>query len=195
MTNMKHLILLCTLLISFNSFAAIQPDADAYERGDYSPAFTLIEKLAEQGDAKAQYNLGLMYDKGDGTPQNYKAAIKWYTKSAEQGHAKAQNNLGAMYYEGEGTPQDYKAAIKWYTKSAEQGNAHAQYNLGVMYDNGFGTPQDYVMAYMHWNIAAANGHEDAKTNRDRVEDMMTPNQIEQAQQLTKEWIEKYKKNM
>ena len=130
---MKRLLLLCTLLISFNSFAAIQPDADAYERGDYSPAFTLIEKLAEEGDAKAQYNLGLMYDKGDGTPQDYKAAIKWYTKSAEQGHAKAQNNLGLMYVKGLGIPQDYKAATKWWTKAAEQGDGDAQNNLDNMY--------------------------------------------------------------
>ena len=134
MTNMKHLILLCTLLISFNSFADESPDAnDAYERGVYSPAFTLVEKLAEQGDAKAQYNLGLMYDKGDGAPQDYKAAIKWYTKSAEQGHAKAQNNLGLMYVKGLGIPQDYKAATKWWTKAAEQGDGDAQNNLDNMY--------------------------------------------------------------
>ena len=74
---------------------------------------------------------------------------------------------------------------------AEQGDSDSQYNLALMYDNGYGTPQDYVMAHMHWNIAAANGHEDAKTNMDIVAKEMTPNQIEKAQELAKEWMEKY----
>ena len=189
---MKHLLLLCTLLISFNSFADELSDAnDAYERDDYTTPFTREKKRAEQGDAQAQSNLGFLYDNGYGTPQDHKAAIKWFAKSAEQGNADAQNNLGVMYNNGEGTPQDYKAAIKWYTKAAEQGFAAAQYNLGVMYGKGEGTPQDYVMAHMLWNIAAANGYEDAKKGRDIVAGIMTPNQIEQAQQLAREWMEKY----
>jgi TPR repeat protein len=96
-----------------------------------------------------------------------------------------------MYQNGHGTPQDYKEAIKWWTKAAEQGDVHAQFNLGVAYARGAGTPQDYVMAHMLWNIAAANGDEGAKSNRDEVEGMMTPNQIEQARQLAKEWMKKY----
>ena len=92
MTNMKHLILLCTLLISFNSFAAIQPDADEYERGDYSPAFTLIENLAEQGDAKAQYNLGLMYRNGDGTPQDNVMAYMLWNIAVVNGYKYAKGN-------------------------------------------------------------------------------------------------------
>jgi len=192
MTNMKRLLLLCTLLISFNSFANDFLDAAAaYERGDHTTALTLSKKLAEQGYASAQFLLGSMYKNGKGTPQNYKAAIKWYTKAAEQGEVKAQYNLGRMYQNGHGTPQDYKEAIKWWTKAAEQGEVHAQFNLGVAYARGAGTPQDYVMAHMLWNIAAANGDEGAKSNRNEVEGMMTPNQIEQAQQLAKEWMKKY----
>ena len=189
---MKHLLLLCTLLISFNSFADELSDAnDAYERDDYTTPFTREKKRAEQGDAQAQSNLGFLYDNGYGTPQDHKAAIKWFAKSAEQGNADAQNNLGDMYYNGDGTPQYYKAAIKWYTKSAEQGFAAAQYNLGVMYEKGEGTPQDYVMAHMFFNIASADGYEDAKTYRDTLAKKMTSEKILEAQQLAKEWMEKY----
>ena len=49
--------------------------------------------LAEQGVANAQYNLGVMYDNGDGVPQDSKTAEKWYTLAAEQGDAKSQYNL------------------------------------------------------------------------------------------------------
>jgi len=60
-----------------------------------------------------------------------------------------------------------------------------------MYYRGEGTPQDYVMAHMLWNIAAANGDENAKGNRDIVAKEMTSEKILEAQQLAKEWMEKY----
>ena len=87
------------------------------------------KKSAEQGDASAQYNLGLMYYNGQGVAQNYTQAAKWYKKSAEQGHASAQFNLSLMYSEGRGVAQNYTQAAKWYKKSAEQGHASAQFNL------------------------------------------------------------------
>ena len=62
-----------------------------------------------------------------------------------------------------------------------------------MYLNGDSTPQDHVMAHMLFNIAAANGDEGAKSNRDDVADRMKPSQIQKAQQLAKEWMEKYQK--
>ena len=69
----------------------------AYEKGDYATALRLLRPFAEQGDAGAQYNLGLMYDKGQGVPQDYATAVSWYRKAAEQGDAEAQFNLGLMY--------------------------------------------------------------------------------------------------
>jgi len=81
--------------------------------------------LAEQGDAQAQYNLGVMYDNGKGVPQDYIKAVQWYTKSAEQGFAVSQYNLGVMYDNGKGVPQDYIEAAKWYRESAEQGFSKA----------------------------------------------------------------------
>jgi TPR repeat protein len=68
----------------------------------------------------AQYNLGLMYGKGWGVPQDYAEAAKWYRRAAEQGYAKAQYNLGVMYYNGEGVPQDYAEAVKWSTNDGGQ---------------------------------------------------------------------------
>ena len=90
-------------------------------------------RLAEQGDADAQTNLGAMYDNGTGVPQNYSEAVKWYRLAAEQGIATAQYNLGAMYANGEGVPQNDAEAVKWYRLAAEQGYADAQNNLGIMY--------------------------------------------------------------
>ena len=71
-----------------------------------------------------------MYDNGQGVPQDYAEAMKWYRLAAEQGHAKAQHNLGIMYDNGNGVPQDYAEAVKWYRPAAEQGQVDAQNNLG-----------------------------------------------------------------
>ncbi|MBN2455468.1 MAG: trypsin-like peptidase domain-containing protein [Sedimentisphaerales bacterium] len=77
---------------------------------------------AEAGNAKAQFNLGWMYDTGRGVPQDYNEAIKWYTKVAEQGDASAQCNLGNKYWNGQGVPEDYVEAYKWLNLSAAQGH-------------------------------------------------------------------------
>ena len=87
---------------------------------------------AEQGDAMAQFNLGLCYDNGEGVDQNYAEAAKWYRKAAEQGVALAQYNLGQCYYNGIGVTQNYAEAVKWYRKAAEQGHAMANRALSRM---------------------------------------------------------------
>jgi len=78
----------------------------------------VVGLLAEQGDASAQFNLGVMYDNGWGVPQNYTEAAKWYRQAAEQGQADAQNNLGVMYLQGQGVPQDYTLAYSWLNLAA-----------------------------------------------------------------------------
>ncbi len=122
-----------------------------------------LQRKAEQGDARSQFDLGLLYKNGKGGfPQDYKEAIKWYLKAAEQGNAIAQTHLGVMYDQGEGVTQDYKEAFKWYLKAAEQGNAIAQTHLGVMYDQGEGVPQDDNKAVKWYRKAAEQGNEQAK---------------------------------
>ena len=131
-----------------------------------------------------------MYAKGQGVPQDYKQAVKWYTEAAEQGNASVQYNLGVMYYNGQGVPQDYKQAVKWYIKAAEQGDASAQVNLGLMYGTGQGVPQDNVYAHMWLNLAAADGNENASTGRDIAAKSMTTADISKAQSLARECLKK-----
>ncbi|MEE2933713.1 MAG: tetratricopeptide repeat protein, partial [Pseudomonadota bacterium] len=141
---------------------------------------------AEQGDAFAQFRLGMMYDQGRGVPQDDKTAVKWYRLAAEQGDASAQYNLGLMYRDGYGVPQDDKIAVKWFRLAAEQGDASAQSNLGVMYGFGLGVIQDHIYAHMWGNIAALNGNELGAKLRGEFEKKMTPAQIAEAQKLARE---------
>lgn len=66
----------------------------AYNRKDYAAASALFKPLAEQGNAPAQYSLGLMYRNGRGVPKDDQQAVFWYRKAADQGNADAQYNLG-----------------------------------------------------------------------------------------------------
>ena len=121
-------------------------------------------KKAEQGDADAQYNLGVLYDNDQGVSPDYNEAAKWYRKAAEQGHEKAQYNLGVLYDLGRGVRQDCSEAAKWYRKAAKQGNASAQCDLGVLYFYGRGVSQDDNKAVKWSRKAAEQGDADAQCN-------------------------------
>ena len=101
----------------------------AYERGDYATAFQEFLPYAEQGNAKAQYNVGLMYDKGWGVPENDALAAKWYCQAAKQGEADAQSNLGHMYAKGEGVSRDLVTAYMWCSLAEAQGHKKAARDL------------------------------------------------------------------
>ena len=73
----------------------------------------LLRLAAEQGEASAQFNLGSRYNNGEGVPQDYQEAMKWFRLAAEQGDADAQFNLGFRYGNGEGVLQDDQEAVKW----------------------------------------------------------------------------------
>ena len=164
---------------------------DAYNSGDYTTALRLWRPLAKQCNARAQFNLGLMYYKGRGITQDYGEATKWWRLAAEQGHATAQFNLGVMYEDGRGVPQDHAEAVKWHQFAAEQGHADAQHNLGVTYATGQGAQQDYVQAHMWFSLAGSrfppDEDRDAVQSRDWVAAQMTPAQIAEAEKLAREW--------
>ena len=82
---------------------------------------------AEQGDAEAQYRLALMYEQGEGVPENNKQAVKWYRLAAEQGYVEAQYELGVRYMDGnDGVIQDYVYAHMWYNLAASNGAEYAE---------------------------------------------------------------------
>lgn len=119
-----------------------------------------IERLrnkAEKGDAQAQADLGLAYEKGDGLTQDWNEAIRWYLKAAEQGHPWAQTQLGICYYFGNGVEQSYTEAVKWYREAAMQGQAAGQFNLGFMCYNGIGIELDEAEAAKWFQLSADQG--------------------------------------
>ena len=94
-----------------------------YTNEEYAAAVKWCRQAAEEGDAVAQYNLGMMCLTGHGVNEDDAEAVKWYRKSAEQGYAVAQITLGLMYQIGISVDQDDTEVVKWYRKAAEQGDA------------------------------------------------------------------------
>lgn len=154
-----------------------------------------LRPLAADGDARAQFELGFMYDRGNGVPQDYKEAASWYRKAAEQGNASAQFYLGQMCDIGKGVAQDYQEAAFWYLKAAEQGEALAQLYLGFLYDHGQGVPVDRVQAYKWYSLAAAANNKIAPQNKRIVKARMTPGEIKEAQALVDEWSAQHMHSM
>ena len=131
------------------------------------PSDPLLEwkPLAEQGDVTAQYNLGVIYQNGVGTQQNYKTAVNWYTKAAEEDFQNAQYNLGYMYAHGKGVLENDKIALEWWTKAAERGDAEFQHRLAQIYKSGEDVEKSHK-AYVKWNtLAAKKGHYMAQKNK------------------------------
>ncbi len=135
----------------------------AYAAGRFIDALRIWRPLAESGDPRAAYGLGLLYDLGQGVAQDAAAALLWYRRAAEAGFVLAEFNVAVMYDSGLGTPRDPSAAALWYGTAAAHGYARAEYNLAQLYETGDGLPQNpsmadswYASAKSHGLSAAAN---------------------------------------
>lgn len=163
------------LLITVGSAAALaqstesaagseRPSTDRPSDDKARQVLEQMRPLAEQGDASAQYNMGVLYDQGYGVPQSYDTARQWYQEAAAQGNAKAAHNLGIMYESGKGVEADPKKAARWFKQAADGDEPAAQNNLAVLYVRGEGVPRDMGLAAYWAAQAAAGGNQSAIDN-------------------------------
>jgi TPR repeat protein len=137
-------------------------DGDAY--------FVSAANSAQSGDAKAQFELGVMYFKGFGMPQDYMKALDFFEKASNQGHERAKEYIPKTYFalgsdyfsEDAGERQDDQEAFKWFSKAAELGHAQSQYIVGLMYYFGEGIPKDESKGVQLIKQSAQNGFEEAR---------------------------------
>lgn len=121
-------VLAIAALASLTGCANFEVGWEAYQQGDFAAALEEWEPLAESGDARAQFNLGIMYEQGKGVAQNIERAVDLWQQSAEQSYARAQHNLATNYLAGDGVEQDVDQALKWFTAAADQGFARSRRN-------------------------------------------------------------------
>jgi TPR repeat protein len=123
----------------------------------------------------------------------FTVAAEKFKSLAEQGDASAQFNLGSLYRQGQGVAQDDKQAALWWAKAADQGHTDAMDNLGLRYAKGEGVELDLVQAYKWFSIAGMRKNESAAANAKVTLAKMTPAQIEEAQNIAKDWMVQHPK--
>ncbi len=163
------------VVVCFASWCVPALAAPADINAEMTPAeaqkiLTTTRPRAEKGDASAQYNLGVLYDRGLGVEQDYDQARKWYRKAADQRYGRAEHNLGIMYESGKGVAKNTTQAAHWFRRGADDGQAASQNNLGVLYMKGDGVPQNSGKAAFWTARAAAAGNGAAIENLPRIVD-------------------------
>jgi TPR repeat protein len=188
-------VLLCSslfgLLIMQPARAGFDEAAAAFAAGNYAKSLQETRPLAEKGDPRSQYAMGVLYENGYGVRKDLQLAAAWYLKAAEKGNTDAEFNLGAMYEHGVGMPVNYSQAARWYRPAAEQGDIDALSNLGVLYQGGKGVPQDKVLAMALYNVSVAyadNGPTQAAQNRQLLANKMPLTDVKKAMALTDELL-------
>lgn len=151
---------------------------------DFLHAKTWYQKSADQGFAKAQYNLAMLYQHGRGVDTDYHKALEYYQLAAAQNDPWAFNNIGFLYAHGRGVEQNPEEAIKWYRKAAIFGHFEAQYNLGARYAGGQGVAVDLIEAH-YWFSRAQIGCSALQSERaskviESLEAVMSPEAIQEA---------------
>ena len=157
----KLLFIMLVVLVTFSCW----PTKACAQASNY-------EAAAIGGDAEAQFQLGLCYDRGNGVTKDAVKAVEWYRKSALQGNAKAIRNMAVFYENGEGgleknkdkATELYKLAFPGLATLAEQGDSDAQRYLGCCYEYGDGVTKDLAKAVEWYRKSAEQGNADAQCN-------------------------------
>ena len=170
--------------------AMFQIGLRAAKNGDFSLTFREWKPLAEHGMAKAQINLGLMYENGDGVTSDLKSSFNWYLRAAKQGLRKAQFLVGVAYREGKGSQQDLKQSNVWFGRAAKQGDTNAQLIISAALALGETVPRN-LSAALYWAyIAKFEGDDDAAPVIKLLKSKVPNDRLLKIQKLAKECVEK-----
>jgi len=142
----------------------------AYEGGDYiwEEKFNRQLPIAKKGNAKAQYSIGEMYERGKGIQRDTKKAFTWYSRAASQGATKAIYKVGYAYLRGIGVSKNGNKALKWLTIASNKGYVRAHYGLGQMYEKGIGVKKDFNLALKWYKKALVGGYSRAQEHIDVI---------------------------
>jgi len=168
----------CIVFVLSSGFAAETTDTSnimrlAYKyyngRGtsvDYAKALRLYKKAALLGNADAQFIVGGMYYRGQGTDANGREGFKWLLKAAQQDKFSPESFavIGSMFLQGVGVPQNYQEAERYLQLSADMGNIAAKRNLAFMSYRGMGKDPDYTRALSLYTDVALQGDNAAQNN-------------------------------
>jgi TPR repeat protein len=166
---MKNIILLLTIMttinLTANPFLQINPNVRVV-KSETSQKYFYAKRAAERGNARAQYDLGLMYANGKGVEKNEALALMWFNRAAQNNFSKSTPAKKVVSTRAQalkvvrtkGTSQKFKFA----KEAAAKGNARAQFDLAMMYINGEGVNKNELLAFNYFHKAARNNSVEAK---------------------------------
>ena len=199
------LLLVCTVVVFLDNavWAVDLQNTQCDTEEAYFRATPTMKKADQAGDRKdtkgqieyykigvkennpwAKLMLSLYHGQGTDVPKNVTESFRLMSEAAAQDFGPSKTMMGLFYDLGRGVPQNYVEAVRWYKLAAAKGCAIAWFSLSDMHENGKGTPKSYIKAHMWANLYSAKdigGY--GKIRRDVLENIMTKEQIAQAQQL------------
>jgi TPR repeat protein len=183
------------VVVSSTVFAdsSFEDAVSAIKRGEYAAGVTMLLPLAEKGNVVAQYNIGVLYESGQGVEKDTGEAFKWFKKAAEGGHSSAQFVLASFYREGRGIEKSEDKALKWYKAAALQNNAAAQFLAGMMMSSADTAEKDYLQAHVWLRLAAEQLDSDnlrklAIERRDELGEKLSFSEYLISRELAREWL-------
>ena len=126
---MRILNIVLLLVSSLHAFADVDAASRAYRNKDYDTAFEAFSESANNGDARSQTILAMMYKYGESTEVDLEQSFHWYLEAAMQGYPSAQYNVGMMLVNGEGVTADPEAAKEWLSRAVGSGHKGASNKL------------------------------------------------------------------
>ena len=161
--------------------------ADAYTRGfqaleqrDYKTALYYLSLFAANGDAKANYNLGIMYRDGLGIKKDDVQSLAHFIEAAENGHMPGNYAVGLAFLTGKGSDIDVDVAIHYFSEAALLGHAISPVEIGRLYFRGGLVEKDFVSAHFWWSLARDRNAPGASRNLDALLLKMNQGQKRQA---------------
>lgn len=187
----RHRFFILLLVLFTNNLYAIDW-TDVYNTKSGLEKHKLIEKLAEYGDAKAQFVLSHHYRLGQFVIKDRNIANSWLFKSANNQYAEAEYMLGSSYNTARYKfPIDNIKAVKWLKLAARHGHIDAQYELGEHYHVGLGVKKDLILSYIWLQLASRKQSFLAIRSSKMVEEEMNKAQIQQAKAKVPEYFKQY----
>lgn len=163
------LAILCLLILSITMSLPVSANPDDW---GMVQRFNKQNELASQGNVKAMYNVGKLYERGRGVKKDITKAVEFFEKAAAAGSASAKARLGVLYFEGRGVKQNYNKALKLLNSAAKENIPSAQFQLANMYELGTGVSQNLSEAIKWYKQADHYGYYLAKAKVTRLQKLL-----------------------
>ena len=158
---------------------------EALAAEDYEKAAYFLSYFASNGDARSQYNMGIMYRDGLGFEKNSSAALAWFLLAAEQKHMLANYAVGLLLRDGPDDVQQPERAILYLKEAGFLGHALAPLELGNMFFSGDHVQKDRAMAFVWWSLSAERNAPGAEANISRLTESLSKEEMTKIQNILK----------